>query len=126
MYAPDARFVPSTGVNILCSSPVESARSSLFSEQIPSPGYSLEKFLGPFECMRFEGLRMNLVDHDVDVKVLLVIVYYNHKLMVSVPIAAANRIQPDHPAGIPTQSNGTVRQKPSPTVLGCILRPSSA
>jgi hypothetical protein len=35
-------------------------------------------------CMRLEGLRMNLVDHDVDVKVLLVIVRDNHELMVLV------------------------------------------
>src|ERR1035438_10281900 len=35
-------------------------------------------------CMRLEGLRMNLVDHDVDVKVLLVIVRNNHILVVLV------------------------------------------
>ena len=38
----------------------------------------------PIWCMRFEGLRMNLVHHDVDVKVLLVIVRDNHILMVPV------------------------------------------
>jgi hypothetical protein len=38
----------------------------------------------PIRCMRFEGLRMNLVYHDVDVEVLLVIVRDNHILMVPV------------------------------------------
>ena len=38
----------------------------------------------PIRCMRFEGLRMNLVYHDVDVKVLLVIVGNNHILVVPV------------------------------------------
>jgi hypothetical protein len=34
--------------------------------------------------MRFEGLRMNLVHHDVNVEVLLVIVRDNHILMILV------------------------------------------